>query len=236
VNEHPAPELFAAYALHALDQDEMREAEKAISAHLPDCEECRGTLEGFLAVVGEIALAAPPREPPRLLWSRIHREVTPRRRQPVRLWALTTAAAVVVAGLSLYGLHLQNRVGRAEDRQARTTEVLSAVSDPQHQLVTLSPTQERPGAAIHLAATFVPGRSGLYLFGSMPPPHPHRVYQVWLMQGSRYSSGGTFEPERTHVLVRIEVDPGPYDSLLITEEPQEGSTTPSEHHVVSASL
>src|SRR2546430_9413061 len=144
VNEHPAPELLAAYALHALDQDEMREAEKAISAHLPDCEECRGTLEGFLAVVGEIALAAPPREPPRLLWSRIHREVTPRRRQPVRLWALTTAAAVVVAGLSLYGLHLQNKVGPAEDRPARTTEGLRAGSDPPHQPGTPSPAQGPP--------------------------------------------------------------------------------------------
>jgi predicted anti-sigma-YlaC factor YlaD len=234
-------ELLSGYVLHALDEADQSRADELLARHVPHCAECLATLEGFSSVAGDLALLAPPRQPPRTLEARLRRELRGVRGSR---WAAVVAAGVavtVVAGLVTWNAHLTGRVSAAEDRQLRTTEVLTAVSHPQSQVVPL--LGERPvvtdtidGAAVQLAAAFIPGRSALYLFGSMPVPHAHHLYQVWLHQNGRFASVGTFVPEDGVVLVRIEADPTGYDGLLITEEPTPGSRQPSDRHVGTAAL
>jgi hypothetical protein len=234
-------ELLAGHALRALDVDEARRNEELMASHVPGCVPCRSAMEAFLAVSGELALAASPRTPPEILRARLRRDL---RGRPRLRWVPMSAAGVAVAvtvGLSAWNAHLTSRVGKAELRQLRTAEVLSAVSHPQSQVVSFTTEPTSVGdaegrALVQLAAAYVPGHGTMYLFGSMPAPHAHRVYQVWLVRNGGFASGGTFVPDRGVVLVKVSADPTQYDGLLVTEEPEEGSAQPSQDHVVTASL
>ena len=70
-------------------------------------------------------------------------------------------AVVVVAGMALWNAHLTTRIGDAEQRQATSAEVLSAVSHPASKVLPLplqsihsAPTE----APAQLAAAVIPGR------------------------------------------------------------------------------
>lgn len=234
-------ETIGLYALHALDHTEASEAETLLALHLPTCPECRSTLEGFRAVAGELALAAPSRRPPRTQGARLGREIRARGRR----WLLPTVAAAVVlavVGLAVWNAHLARRVRDAETRQARTTELIVTMSRPESRVVPLStdPGSATPVAtrsSAQLSAAFAPGRGAVYLFGSLPAPRRHRVYQVWVIKGSQFASAGTFVPEEHgSVLIKIETEPSRIDGLLVTEEPDTGSAEPSGERVGTASF
>jgi anti-sigma-K factor RskA len=231
-------ELLAAYAMCALEAEENQRAERLIASHVPDCQECREALRGFTAVSGELALAAGSRRPPRVLAARLRRQARssrPRR----RAWAILSAAALLsLIALAGWSAHLSTRVNDAEARQARTGEFLATVSHPLSHVVPLSGARStsRGAAYAQLAAAYVPGSGSLYLFGSLPAPARDRVYQVWVLRDGRFQSAGTFRPEGGQVLYRIQADVERIQELLVTEEPVEGSTSPSAERVVTASL
>jgi hypothetical protein len=235
-------ELLSGYSLHALDEQEVRQVERFLGAHVPGCVRCRAALEGFERVAGELALATAGRRAPRLLASRLRRDQ--RSRQRLR-WPVGVAAGVavlLVAGLAALSANLTTRVGQANLRQAREADFLTTVSDPQSQVIPLDADDgdsASPGSATsvgHLAAAYVPGQSTVFLFGSMPRLKPDRVYEVWVVRQGQFSSAGTFVPDRGGVLVRIKADPSQVDGLLVTEEPRSGSKTPSSHHLGRATI
>jgi hypothetical protein len=228
-------ETIAAHALNALDGADGAHADELIASHVPGCSECRALLDAFQAVSGDLALAAEPRTPPRFLYRRMKRELGLRATPWSNRGAAAVAALAVVASLGAWNAHLSSRVSKAERRQASATEVLAAVSHPQARRVSLS-AEGKNSFAVSLAATYVPGHPALFLFGSMPDPQADRVYQVWLYRGTRIRSAGMFKPERGQVLLRLPVDPRAYNTLLITEEPSEGSLRPSRRHVVRGTL
>ncbi len=223
-------ELLAGHVLHALGEEDASEAEGLLASHVPSCPECSAELEGMIVVAGELALAAGSRRPAHLLGVRIRRGA--RARRTVGWLAPLAAAAAVVALASVFAwnVRLSGRVSHAEDRQARTTEVLTLVAHPRSRVVPLNST----GAQLQsgeLSAVYVPDLPQIYIFGSLDPPSPGRVYQVWLVQEGRFHSAAVFVPESGAVLLKISVNPAVYDGLLITEEPGQGSEAPSERRV-----
>jgi len=228
-------ELLAGHALHALPPQDEARLEDLLSSHVPTCLPCRAALEAFLATAGELALAPASSRPPRTLEARLRRDLHEPSRRVWPAWAGAAGIAALLAVVTLWNVHLTGRVSDAELRQARTTEVLATVSHPASRVVPMS-LQRRAEGPSQVTAAFVPGRKTLFVFGSLPSPHAHGVYQLWLAQGDRFSSAGTFVPERGVVLVRIEVDPRGYDGLLITEEPDTGARTPSENHVAATTF
>jgi hypothetical protein len=237
-DEHESmQEALAAYALNSLDDEDQTRVEELLAAHVPGCAECRASLEAFEYIGGELGLAASPRtapQPPAALIREGMVSPQPRRRRWVST-AAAVAAVAMVTGLAVWSASLATRVSAAEDRQATTNGLLATVSHPQSQVIALA-SEERFASPVQLAATFVPGGSTLYLFGSMPAPGPHNVYQVWLVRSGRFHSAGTFVPDHGQVLVRVEANAATYDGLLITEEPREGSGAPSDRHVVTAAF
>jgi hypothetical protein len=229
-------EALAARALRAVDVVDLYTSDALMAAHLPTCAACRAAARDFEAVAAELALGAPPQEPPRRLTSRIHRQLMPPRTRARVPTAIVAAAVIGLVGLSAWTLHLTGRVSRAERQQASTAELISAVSFPHARVVPLRPSAQAAEEP-QVAAVVVPGRSRLYVFGSMPAPKPERVYQLWLGDGASYSSGGTFVPgSEGFVLLRVEGDPAGYDHILITEEPREGSVRPSSERVAESEL
>jgi hypothetical protein len=226
-------EALAGYALHTLDDDHLKEVEALLASHLPTCPDCREALAGFQVVAGELGLASAARRPPRSVAARIAREVRSLSRSR---WAPAAAAAaiVVATGLTLWTAHLTGRVSRAEARAVKTTEVLTTVSHPEARTVTLA--DPAGSSSNRLAATYIPGRPELYVFGSLPNPGSNHVYQLWLEHSGKFLSGGTFVPDGGQVIIKVGVDARSYDGLLITEEPDRGSRSPSAHQVVTAPL
>jgi len=212
-----AQELLAGEALHALTDSDRREAARLLSTHVPGCELCRLTQESFAIVAGDLALAPRWIDPPRILLARLQRYRRGRSgsRTPARLTAAAVALALV-GGLAAWNTHLVAQVAKAERARALEGEVIATVTQPQSQVVPLSGTGV-PGSKV--VAAFVPGKSRLYLFGSLPSLPHHRVYHVWLKHGGTYSSGGTFRPDSGSVYVRVETDPAKVDAVVVTEEP-----------------
>jgi anti-sigma factor RsiW len=66
-------ELAAGYVLGALEPDD----EHAFQRHLDGCAACEANVRELETVVGELAYAAPPVDPPDTLWAGIRREIAP---------------------------------------------------------------------------------------------------------------------------------------------------------------
>src|SRR5687767_11791337 len=67
MTEHAWTDYAASYALDALDADEKA----AFEAHLEGCEQCRAEVRAYRDVAGQLAQAAPQRDPPAHLRQRI---------------------------------------------------------------------------------------------------------------------------------------------------------------------
>lgn len=235
-----AQQLLAGHALRALSPADAGHLETLLTEHVPACPECLRALDQFDATVGEMAFAIRPVAPPQPLWNRLRRQTAPARRSRSR-WVTAVAGAAVVAvlfGFTVWSVHLTTR---AETQQQRATDLIHAVSGPRSRVVPMSSlTPSRAGlgpVTIQVAAAYVPGRGGLLVFGSMPPPKHRYVYQLWIRHHGVFRSLGTFTPDANGtVFLRLHVNPAHLDLLLITEEPRAGSPAPSDRTVVTATL
>jgi hypothetical protein len=228
-------ELLAARALRALPDEEYEAAEPRVQAHIRACAECASALEDFETVAAELALATPSLRPPVALAHRIRRGLGTDGRTR-RIGTVAAATVVVLAmGLGAWSIHLTGRISRAEQQQAQTAELISAVTVPESKIVQLSPTRAVNAPAV--AAVYVPARARLYLVGNMPAPSSDRVYQVWLRHQGHFASGGIFTPgPRGLVMVQVVAPGSQLDHVLITEERGEGSARPSMVKVAESDL
>lgn len=225
--------LLAGHALHALDDRDAARAGELLTSHVSSCPECSAALEAFELTAGDLALATPSRRPPHLLGFRIRRETSIR---GVAIWVGRVGAAVVagtVVAVLTWNVLLTGRVTDAEQRQARTTEVITTIAHPESKVIPLAAQRTQPEVG-EMTAVFVPGRGLFYIVGSLPTPQSGRVYQLWLVQRGRFEDAGTFVPDGGVVLLKVPAEPTSYDGLLITVEPSRGSRSPSGPHVGTA--
>ena len=68
-------ELAAGYVLGALEPDDEHDFQR----HLSGCATCEANVRELEAVVGKLAYATPPVDPPDTLWAGIRREIQPGR-------------------------------------------------------------------------------------------------------------------------------------------------------------
>jgi Anti-sigma-K factor rskA len=234
-DEHQAvQEILAARALHSLDDAERGRAEGLLASHLPTCAECRALLDGFEATAGDLALATGPRSAPFGLRVRLRRHLDPDRLPTWSRVAVAACAVAAVAGLGLWNAHLTGRVRAEERHQADTADLLATVSHPSSHVVALR--AESGSLPNTLAASYVPGRPMLYVFGSLPDPAEGSVYKVWLLGPGVTVGAAVFRPEGGLVLVRVGVDARRFHELLITEETRPEATRPMGPHVVRGTL
>jgi anti-sigma-K factor RskA len=217
-------DAVGAYLLGAMPKDE----EAAFEDHLDACPECRGEVE-HLRVAAEALPASPMQfEPPPELKQRImsivnaeaellraagpqadRAPVAPRRRwftwRPALAYAAVAAAAAIVVGVVALGGGGGDRIITADIGSAKLIE-----RDSGHSTLTAS----------HLRS-----------------PGPGRVYQVWLQR-----AGG--KPQPTNALFGVRRDgtasvdvPGSVrnvDTVMVTSEPEGGSTAPTTRPVIVA--
>jgi anti-sigma-K factor RskA len=140
-------ELLPAYALGALDGEELRELEQHLAG---DCEECRRQLALWQGDLEELAAAVPPVEPSETTRARVlrlagagaanaapPRAATLPRRAP---WWLAAAALVLLA-FAVWGLVRQSH--RGKELGGETASLAQERNRLQGQVATLSREVER---------------------------------------------------------------------------------------------
>ena len=216
-------ELLAGYALLSLSGQDALEADQIVTEHVPGCLRCRQTLARFQALSGDLALAAPPTQPPDTLLPRIKRGIEkvplsgrgPRRGALVAV-AVSVAALVAMGGLSLA---LGGRLSDAQTRAGTALEILTLMRSPGAQPVDVTPQGETPVGS-GMVEVSAPDIRRLYLAAEFcPEPAPGHGYQLWLGSGGEWTPlGEMFRPAGGVVLLEFEVDVARYDELWITEE------------------
>lgn len=212
-------ELLAGSVLLALEGEDLEEAERLLAEHVPGCLTCRSALAELQATAGELALAAPPIEPPELLLPRLRRRISEAdagRRRGLAVAALVAGVTALV-GMAGLSISLGSRATRAEAERITAVEMLSAMRDPSARPVPLEATSTAAtGGLVEVAH-----QERLYLYGEdVPDPLPGHAYQLWLGSGGTFTPvGEPFLPRDGIVLLRLTVDPGRFDEILITEEP-----------------
>ena len=236
-------ELAAGYVLGALEPDD----EHVFQQHLGGCAVCEANVRELEAVVGELAYAVPPVDPPDTLWAGIRRQIRPEAaRRPAipvppgaggrrlrLLPALATAAAILlVVVLSLWNLNLRDQNAAYRDRVAALEQAAQLANDPTAGLVALD---EGAGAAEARATVICSTRQdrGVLLVEDLPPLQRNRVYELWGLPGAdaaKAEKALVFVPLRRQGTqaweFQMPIQPG--TAFAITEEPgPDGSAKPT---------
>jgi len=201
------------------------------------------------ALVGELAYAVPPVDPPDTLWAGIRREIRPeaaRRgalpavasgagaggRGPRLLPGLVAAAAILlVVVLSLWNLNLRDQNAVYRDRVAALERATQLANDPNASLITL----DNQGGGSPARATVIassPKDRGVLVVENLPPLQRGRVYELWGVPGGKFEEAQkalVFVPLRRGVqTLEFEVPIQPGTVFAITDEPgPDGSPKPT---------
>jgi len=238
-------ELLAGYALRALEGEDAEEVERLLLEHVPGCPVCRATLDDFQNLMGDLALAAPPVEPPDLMLPRLRRSLAAPpvgRGRRVAVWVVA-AAVVVVAALSGWSFLLNGRVSMAERRQAALSRMIGTLmGENDSQMVRLHTGKEMAPATPpatpapvemgepSVLITYQPGVRHIWFFGmGVPQPTLGNVYEIWLGRSGLFVPSGRFVPGQDGLVeVFVAADLSQYDEIAVTEEPESAlSATPS---------
>ena len=217
-------ELLAGYVLLSLSGEDAAEADRVLVDHVPSCARCRSTLSDLQAVSGDLALAAPPVDPPETLLPRLHRAMddVPLAGRTRRRGALIAVAASAVALMAMGGLSLVlgSRLSNAETRTGTALEILSAMRSPGASPVNVTPQDQTPPDS-GMVEVSAPDIRRLYIAAEFcPEPTPGHAYQLWLGSNGEWTAvGEMFWPDDGVLLLEVtDVDVSQFDEVWITQE------------------
>jgi anti-sigma-K factor RskA len=241
-------EMIPAYALGALDSEEMARA----TAHLASCDRCARLLDEYRPVAESLAFAAPLVALPRDLRARTMQRATrselsnaPRasaaRRQsgwPRLGLAPVLAGAALVIALLAFGWNAW-QTAQLNQQLATQRDLMTFIAYAQGNSLTVLGTSLAPEADGRLY--FDPDANVAALITvNLPMLDDSHVYQVWLTEpNGKKISGGTFRVDRGGngwLLVRAPQQLQAYAQVGVTPEPRGGSLAPTAKPVLLAQL
>jgi anti-sigma-K factor RskA len=245
MNHSEYEQLAAGYVLGALEPDD----EHVFQRHLGGCSVCEANVRELEGVVGTLAYAAPPVEPPDTVWAGIQRELRPEARQGApprsrrpgsRLVAGLAAAAAtdLLAVLSVWNLNLREQNELYRERVAALERAAELVNEPNATTVSLDEGPPPPGAQATVVAS-TPQDRGVLIVEGLPPLQRGRVYELWGVPEGRIDRAQkalVFIPLRRQGVqaleFRVPIQPGTV--FAITEEPgPDGSEKPTSQPLLA---
>jgi len=244
----PYRENLAAYALGALDADEI----PAFESHLDDCQDCQAELADYRAVTTGLLSSVPPQAPPPELRRKLAAQLPSQRSQTPNLLAnlfaqfslRQIAAAVVVVillGINIYSgfqiRELQRQQAVLAERLSNDQTALSMLAYPSTQSLVVNPDVENLAGSM-----LVDGekRIAVLVLWNLPELEAGQTYQAWLIDaGGNRVSGGLFTPDGqryTTITVRAPVPMGEFDGFGVTVEPEGGSEGPTGPRILTVDL
>ncbi|CAN5134277.1 anti-sigma factor [soil metagenome] len=224
-------ELTAAYALHALDeQDEL-----AYEEHLRTCPRCREDLAAVKDTAGLLAYGTAAQAPPPALRERILKQARSERADVIpirRRWALPAAASIAAVaamaaiGLGIWASSLRSDLNSEQEARTSVEQVVSVLSDPR---------SERVPASVGSGTLVVsPTGAAALILPNLDPAPSGKTYEIWVAEDRTPKPAGLFQSadDRTHIAVTQPVPKGA--TVLITLEPAGGRTKPSGQPLFAA--
>ena len=186
MNDGSPHELSAAYALDALDGDELR----AYEAHLAGCERCRQDVASFRATTGALAYNVDLPPVPETLERRILESARAERPNVVplpRRWAtpaaalgIASAAAAIVLGI--WAVHLSNSVDHQKQLRKDQKSLIDILSD-----CARTPMNGGSGAVC-----VAPTKQAVVIADNLSPASTGKTYEAWVITGKRVKPAGLF--------------------------------------------
>jgi anti-sigma-K factor RskA len=231
MNDGSPHELSAAYALDALDGDDLR----AYESHLAGCERCREDVASFRAAAAALAYDVEPLEPPETLERRIltaaraeRPNVLPLRRQrwAVPAAALGAVAAAAAIAIGIWAVHLSNSLDHQKQVRKDQKSLIDILSD-----CSKTPTTGSSGAVC-----VAPTEKAVLIADSLPAASPGKTYEAWVIAGKRVQPAGLFGggAGRKYVLLTKPVRAGA--KVAVTLEKRGGASAPTTAILLQAEV
>jgi anti-sigma-K factor RskA len=242
-NCQPFRDLLPAFALEALDPDEVR----MLETHLKTCPDCQDSLEEYRAVGDGLMFALPLRTPPPRVRARLVASLaaakapTPSTRRAWPIWQLVGGLALVILLAlnvsTLSQLQALQRQQTALTQQLQTSQTaLALVAYPEGR--TLTVTGQQATGTLVLNSEL---KSGVLFAWGLQTLDAAQTYQIWLIQpDGRRVSGGLFRPEPSQPFVSVVIPSSrpfsDFTGMGVTIEPAGGSPGPTGPKVLGASF
>ena len=221
IDHDEADELLAGYVLGSLTGADADAADRLLDEHVPDCITCRGTLDAFRGVTGELGLVADPLAPPEPLFPRLERELAGGRRRRIPQWGparMVAGAAAAVLLIGVVGLSLMHDGGSGPSELLTKADLATVTDLARSPGSHVTPVGQAPAGAP--SEVEPPAHDELYvMWTGVPTPGTGFTYRLWAVRGDAVTYLGDFLPDNGVVALRIAVDPTTVDHLLITSEP-----------------
>ncbi len=208
-------EFLAAFALHALDEEETR----AVSAHVQSCAQCQRELVSLQEVAGHLGAAVRQVSPPPGLREAVLDGI-PGRGGVITLargWAvgLATAAALLLVALTGLSVEANRQLAALAARLQAQEQILVLLAAPSSRSVSLTGSV---AAAVRLV--YDPDRGqGALVVSDLRDPGREFVYQLWLIAGTQPDSAGIFRPVPGQpVVLPVVADFARYQAVAISIE------------------
>lgn len=266
-SEHgEVPDLLGAYALDALEEDEIRRVED----HLAECPRCRDEADQLLAVATTLGAssALESDEPPAHVWDRIAAGTHPadsgasrlapdsmplarasavipidgrrgRRAGRHRTWsaaAVATAAAAVIVALAIGLVHVQGQVHRLQSALA----VRGPAAAVRAALTTPGSqvvTLDTPTGSDLARVVVEPSGVGYVVASTMSALPAAETYQLWMAIDGRAISIGLLGPHpRAGGAFNLGSAVRNARELMVTVEPATGVVAPTHSPIATAAL
>jgi anti-sigma factor RsiW len=219
-------DLTAAYALDALDADDVREYE----AHLARCERCRDELASLSVAAGALAYASDAPLPPPELRARILQEARRERPNVVPLrprWAIPVAAAAAVAAcaaiaLGIWASTLSSKLDRRDAALARQERVAAILAQPGSHTTTFARGR----------LVVAPSGAAALVVRDLKRAPSGRTYEAWVSSGGAPEPAGLFNGGG-NVAVPLERTVPSGGSVLVTVERAGGVSAPTQKPFLS---
>ena len=247
-------ELLPAYALGAVDGEDLREMESHLAT---GCAECRRQLDLWQGDLEELATSVEPVAPSEMARRRVQKLAgTAAARPRSSRWpAILAAASLLIAvGSGLRQARLGNEVerlaaerdrlaqqvsgldqqlGLARSEANRMAESLAIITSPGSRAIVLAGLGPSPNAKGHTFVNPERGKAVFYAF-DLPALTPDKTYQLWWIEGGKPVSAGVFNvDERGTGSVQVERAPrGATDAWAVTVEPAGGVPQPTGEMVL----
>jgi anti-sigma factor RsiW len=214
-------ELSAAYALDALDGDDL----KAYETHLAGCERCREDVASFRATASALAYDVDLPPPPETLERRIidaaraeRPNVVPMpRRWAIPAVALTVASAAAAIVLGIWVAHLSNSLDKQRANNKSQDAVLTILSD-----CTVTPAE---GASARVCVA--PTRKAVLAVDNLEPAGPGKTYEAWVIAGKRVQPAGLFQGGAGRRYLRLTKSVPGRATIAVTREKAGGVAAPT---------
>ena len=186
MNDGSPHELAAAYALDALDGDDL----EAYETHLAGCERCREEVASFRATAATLAYDVYLPPAPEALEHRIlgaaraeRPNVVPLPRRcalPAAALGVASAAAAIVLGI--WAVHLSNSVDHQKQIRKDQKSLIDVLSD-------CAKTPMNGGSG---AICVAPTKQAVVIADNLSPASPGKTYEAWVITGRRVRAAGLF--------------------------------------------